>query len=414
MSRENYVWSIAGRYLRPRWGEAFIFFVAGFSVLGITLGVATLITVMSVMNGFRAELFDKVLGVNGHAVIRGYSGELLEYERFLNDVKGLSGVVKATPLLDRQVIASRQGLNRGILLRGISGDDLLKDDALGANVISGSLENFEGRVIALGSQLAAGLGAQVGDDVTIISPQGATTPFGTAPRMVPYRVVAVFEVGVYQYDEIFTFMPLSEAQTFFRAGDSVSGIEIFVNEPDRVEEILSPMVESVRPYGVITSWRDLNPALFSALAVERNVMFIILSLIIVVAAFNIISSLYMLVRAKAHDIAILRTMGASRGAMMRIFMLSGGIIGVMGTALGAVIGLLLTINLNAIQKSLSEAIGVDLWPPEVRFLSEMPSQIDVGEVTAVILVSLAISVLATFYPAWRASRTDPVKVLRYE
>lgn len=410
----NYVWGIAARYLRPRWGEAFIFFVAGFSVLGITLGVATLITVMSVMNGFRAELFDKVLGVNGHAVIRGYDGVLNDYEKFANDANALDDIVKAIPLLDRQVIATRQGLSRGILLRGIRREDLLREGHLNANLLAGSFDNFEGRTIALGSQLAVALAAQVGDDVTIISPQGATTPFGTAPRMVSYRVGAIFEVGVYQYDEIFTFMPLREAQTFFRTGENVSGIELTVTDPDRVEEIVAPLREAVRPYGVITDWRSLNPALFSALAVERNVMFIILSLIIIVAAFNIISSLYMLVRAKSHDIAILRTMGASKGAMMQIFILAGGLVGLAGTAIGAALGIVLTINLNSIQKGLSDLLGVDLWPPEVRFLTEMPSQIDWGEVSAVIIVSMLISILATLYPAWRASKTDPVKVLRYE
>jgi len=412
--RSGYVWSIAARYLRPRWGEAFIFFVAGFSILGITLGVATLITVMSVMNGFRAELFDRVLGVNGHAVIRGYDGILENYDDFAKSANALPDVVKAIPLLDRQVIASRQGLNRGILLRGINRDDLLSDGELNANLLAGSFDNFEGRVVALGSQLSIALGAQVGDDITIISPQGATTPFGTAPRMVSYRVGAIFELGVYQYDEIFTFMPLKEAQTFFRTGEAVSGIEIQVTDPDRIEQIMAPLNEAVRPYGVITNWKDLNPALFSALAVERNVMFIILSLIIIVAAFNIISSLYMLVRAKSHDIAILRTMGAPRRAMMRIFIFAGGLIGVLGTLFGSVLGISLTVNLNAIQESLSTLFGVDLWPAEVRFLSEMPSQIDWGEVGAVIIVSLLISILATIYPAWRASKTDPVKVLRYE
>jgi lipoprotein-releasing system permease protein len=412
--RSGYVWSIAARYLRPRWGEAFIFFVAGFSILGITLGVATLITVMSVMNGFRAELFDRVLGVNGHAVIRGYDGILENYEDFAKQARELPGVTKATPLLDRQVIASRQGLNRGILLRGIEREDLLRDGELNANLLAGSFDNFEGRVVALGSQLAIALSAQVGDDITIISPQGASTPFGTAPRMVSYKVGAIFELGVYQYDEIFTFMPLAEAQTFFRTGQAVSGIEIQVTDPDRVEEIMDPMRGPVRRYGVITDWKDLNPALFSALTVERNVMFIILSLIIIVAAFNIISSLYMLVRAKAHDIAILRTMGAPRRAMMRIFIVAGGLIGVLGTFFGALLGISLTVNLNAIQESLSNLLGVDLWPAEVRFLSEMPSQIDWGEVSAVIIVSLLISIFATLYPAWRASKTDPVKVLRYE
>lgn len=412
--RSGYVWSIAARYLRPRWGEAFIFFVAGFSILGITLGVATLITVMSVMNGFRAELFDRVLGVNGHAVIRGYDGILENYEDFAAQARQLPEVTKAIPLLDRQVIASRQGLNRGILLRGIEREDLLRDGELNANLLAGSFDNFEGRVVALGSQLAVALAAQVGDEITIISPQGASTPFGTAPRMVSYRVGAIFELGVYQYDEIFTFMPLAEAQTFFRTGQAVSGIEIQVTDPDRVEEIMDPMRGALRRYGVITDWKDLNPALFSALAVERNVMFIILSLIIIVAAFNIISSLYMLVRAKAHDIAILRTMGAPRRAMMRIFIVAGGLIGVLGTLFGALLGISLTVNLNAIQKSLSNLLGVDLWPAEVRFLSEMPSQIDWGEVSAVIIVSLLISIFATLYPAWRASKTDPVKVLRYE
>ncbi|MEM6832977.1 MAG: lipoprotein-releasing ABC transporter permease subunit [Sphingomonadales bacterium] len=412
---KGYEWLIARRYLLPSKGEGFVFLVSALSFLGIAIGVAALITVMSVMNGFREELFERILGVNGHAVIQGYGGQVFDYEKVAEEALAQKSVIRATPLIEKQVMTSYQSRTAGAIVRGIRQEDLAALPLVGQNIVHGSLDDFSGdNAAAVGSRLAANLGLKVGDDITIISPQGTTTPFGTAPRFVSYQVTAIFEVGIYNFDNAFVYLPLEAAQTYFRLGDSVSGIELQVEDPDRVEEAYLPLIDLIRTVGGVSDWRQTNRELYEALVLERNVMFIILTIIIFVAAFNIISSLVMLVRFKSRDIAILRTMGASRRSMMRVFIVAGGTIGTAGTLAGLGLGLALTLNLNSLQKFLTATTGANLWDPSVRFLTELPSKIDPTEVTIVVLLALGLTILATLYPSWRASRTDPVQVLRYE
>lgn len=412
---KSYEWLIARRYLLPSKGEGFIFLVSSLSFLGIAIGVAALITVMSVMNGFREELFDRILGVNGHAVIRGYGGEIFDYQRVAEEAIKAQGIVRATPLIEKQVMTSYKSRTSGALVRGLTQADLRTLPLVGANIKFGTLDRFEGdNAAAVGSRLAQNLGLAIGDDITIISPQGTTTPFGTAPRFVSYEVVAIFEVGIFNFDNAFVYLPLGAAQTYFRMDGSVSGIELQVDDPDKVEERYLPILPLIQEVGGVSDWRQTNRELYDALVLERNVMFIILTIIIFVAAFNIISSLVMLVRFKSRDIAILRTIGASRRSMMRVFIIAGATIGIAGTLAGLALGLALTLNLNSIQRFISSVTGATLWDPSVRFLTEMPSKIDAGEVTTVVLLALFLTILATLYPSWRASRTDPVEVLRYE
>ncbi len=406
---------IARRYLLPNRTDAFITVISGFSLLGILLGVAALIIVMSVMNGFREELFDRILGVNGHAVIRGYGGELHNYEQLADYARQQPGILRAAPIIEGQVMASHSGRAYGALVRGISRADLERQGIVAEHLRQGSLEDFEGSdAIAIGARLAESLLASVGDRVTLISPEGTATPFGTAPRLLSYRVAAIFEVGVYDYDNVFVFMPLEAAQTFFRLPDAVSGIELVVDDPDKIDIRMAPLRPMLRGVGEITDWRQMNRAFFTALVVERNVMFWILTLIIIVAAFNIISSLIMLVRAKSRDIAILRTMGASKGAVMRVFILTGSLIGGAGTLLGFGLGVVVVMNIKEIQYFVQDVMGAEIWNPEIRFLTEMPASMNTGEVIAIVGIALGLTVLATIYPAWRAARMDPVKVLRYE
>jgi lipoprotein-releasing system permease protein len=407
---------IAWRYLRPQKGERFIAVVAGFSLIGIALGVAALIIVMSVMNGFRAELFDRILGVNGHAIIQGYDGKLRNWQPLIDKVRQQPGIVSATPLIEQQLMVSRQNRSQGAIVRGILPADLAKQTIVADNVLEGSLRSFRSGepVAAIGARLAEKLFVRTGDSITLIAPEGQVTPFGVTPRIASYQIVAIFEVGVYDYDNAFVFLPMDIAQTYFALDDSIGAIEIITDDPDRVAERMAPLVPLVQPIGVISDWRSLNQALFSALEVERNVMFLILTIIILVAAFNIISSLIMLVRAKNKDIAILRTMGASRAAMMRIFVAAGTSIGVIGTLLGLVLGVIVTNNIQAIQRGVAKLTGADIWNPEIRFLTEMPAKMDMGEVFTVVAIALLLTLLATLYPSWRAANTDPVQVLRYE
>jgi lipoprotein-releasing system permease protein len=407
---------IVARYLRPRKGEGFIFVVALFSLIGIALGVAALIVVMSVMNGFRDELLDKILGVNGHAVIQGYDGRLQGWDALMKEARATPGVISATPLIEQQLMVSIKNRAAGAIVRGVLPEDVRQQKIIAQNVLEGSFADFKGDepVAAIGSRLAQQIFARVGDRITLIAPEGQVTPFGTTPRIVSYRVIAIFEVGIYDYDNLFILLPLKTAQTFFDMGDGVGTVEITTRDPDQVREILQPLQKKVLPVGVITTWKDVNRALFEALEVERVVMFFILTIIIIVAAFNIISSLIMLVRAKHKDIAILRTMGASRTSVLRIFMGTGTLIGAAGTALGVALGLLIAPNVRAIQELISRTTGADLWDPTVRFLSTLPSRVDPGQVTSVALLALFLTVLATLFPSWRAANTDPVQVLRYE
>ncbi|HXG80221.1 MAG TPA: lipoprotein-releasing ABC transporter permease subunit [Sphingomicrobium sp.] len=407
---------IAKRYLVPVKGERFIFVVAGFSVGAVALGVAALIIVMSVMNGFRAELFDKIVGLNGHAIIQGYDGRLANWEEVAEAARKTAGVTSATPLIEQPLMASANGRVEGVLVRGNTLHDIRSNPILNGKVVSGDLKSVtpgSGRV-AIGSRLAETLGAFPGAEISLISPEGRSTPVGTVPRIVTYTVGAIFEVGIFEYDKAFVIMPMQDAQTLLLLGDQVGMVEVQVDDPDRVGEILAPLQPLVQGRGIIVDWRQMNSALFEALEVERIAMFVVLCIIILVAAFNIASSLIMLVRAKTRDIAILRTMGASRGSLLRIFMTVGLSIGLLGIIIGAILGAIFLFFRQAVVNFIQLLTGQNLWDPSVRFLTELPSRTDPFEVAAIVAVTLVLTYVATLFPARGAANTDPVQVLRYE
>ncbi len=407
---------IARRYLLPGKGEGFIFLVASISLVAVMLGVAALIIVMSVMNGFRAELFDKIVGLNGHAVVQGYGGRLPDWRQIVAEARRTPGVTSATPLIEQPLMASHDGRVEGILVRGMRVEDIRSNGQLNAKVLSGDLKALvpgSGNV-ALGARLAEALGAQVGGEISLISPAGQTTPFGTVPRIVSYRVAAIFEIGVYDYDKAFVLMPIADAQTLLLLGDAVGMVEVETNDPDKVGTILAPLAPKIDNKAVITDWRQMNASLFEALAVERVAMFVVLSIIILVAVFNILSSLIMLVRAKTRDIAILRTMGASRQALIRIFVVVGVTIGALGTVAGLILGFIFLFFRQAVVNFVQLITGQNLWDPSIRFLTELPAKTDPFEVIGIAAMALLFSFLATLYPAFKAASTDPVQVLRYE
>lgn len=406
---------VAWRYLRPVKGEGFIFVVASFSLGAVALGVAALIIVMSVMNGLRAELFDRILGLNGHAIVQGYGGTLPGWRPILTATRALPGVTHAIPLIEQPLMGSFHGRVEGVLVRGMLPDDLKAMRSISSNVQSGDLASLsQPRTVAVGTELAKSLGAHVGDDLTLISPDGAVTPFGTAPRIVSYRIGAIFAIGVYDFDKAYVVMPLDSAQTLLGLGDSVGMIEVTTRDPDRVGDILAPLGPRIRDEAAIVPWQSMNASLFEALSVERAGMVFVLLIIITVAAFNILSSLFMLVRAKTRDVAVMRTMGASRPAMMRIFVTVGTAIGAAGIPVGAALGFLILHFRQSLIDALSSLTGQQLWDPSIRFLSELPSKTDPLEVAEIVGVALILSFLATLYPAWKAASTDPVQVLRYE
>ena len=409
--------AVAGRYLRARRGERFVSVIAGFSLVGIALGVATLIIVMSVMGGFQVDLLGRILGFNGHLGVYGQAGPITDYDAVTARVRGVAGVVSAAPVVDGQVLLSGpRGQNAGGMVRGIKPEDIAGLKAVAGNIRQGTLADFKGEdAIAIGVGLAGKFGLQVGDDLTLISPQGAATAFGTVPRVRAYKVAAIFQVGMNEYDTSFVFLPLEAAQIFFQQGGRASHIEVVADDPDHVRAIRLGIGAALSGVPVrVVDWQQNNNSFFAAVQVEKNVMFLILTLIILVAAFNVISSLIMMVKDKTRDIAILRTIGAGRSAVMRIFLMCGASVGVTGTLLGVVLGVLFCLNIQTIQGWVEAITGTSVFNPEVYYLTHLPSRLDPGEVLQVMVMALALSLLATLYPSWRAARTDPVEALRHE
>ncbi|MBO1080238.1 lipoprotein-releasing ABC transporter permease subunit [Roseomonas haemaphysalidis] len=410
--------TVAFRYLRARKGERFVSVIATFSLVGIALGVATLIIVMSVMNGFRQELLGRILGLNGHlGIYAADGGGLRDFDSILARVRGLPGIVSAAPVVEGQVLLTSEGGGAtGGFARGIRPEDLRARPILAGNIVAGDLAQFGGEdSIIIGARLAQKLQLRVGGKVTMVSPQGRTTVIGMVPRLKTYTIAALFDTGMNEYDSGYVFMPLSAAQLYFQMPGAVSQIEIFAINPDQVRQVTQEIQRTLSPMPFrVIDWQASNSSFFAAVQVERNVMFLILTLIIVVAAFNIISSLIMLVKDKGRDIAILRTMGASSGAIMRIFLLCGASIGILGTLIGFGIGLVFCLNIERIRQALQSLTGTQLFSPEVYFLTRLPAIVDANEVTQVVVMGLVLSLLATLYPSWRAARIDPVEALRNE
>jgi len=407
---------VASRYLLERRDEGFVSVIAVFSFLGIMLGVAVLIIVMSVMNGFRQELLARILGVNGHLTVFADGPAIENFDDITARLGSVEGVRSVTPQVQGQVMITTQGSATGALVRGLRRSDIEARPILADNIVAGSLEDYggEGDGILIGARLARQLGVNVGGNVTLVSPSGNTTVMGTVPRMKTYRIAGLFEVGMYEYDNGFIYMPLEAAQRFFRVPDAVNAIEVFVGNPDRTDQARAGISGALGPGFRTVDWQRSNAAFFGAIQTERNVMFLILSLIIVVAAFNVLSGQTMLVKDKGRDIAILRTMGATRGMVMRIFFLSGATIGVVGTVVGFALGLVFCENIESIRQALQNMTGTKLFSEEIYFLSRLPAEIDPSEVAIVVGLALILSFLAPLYPAWRAAHLDPVEALRYE
>jgi len=407
-------WMLCRRYLHARRKEGFISVIAGFSFLGIMLGVATLIIVMSVMNGFRTELLSKVLGFNGHITIISLQGSLQKFDSVAERVRAVKSVKSVVPMVQGQAMASGARGNSGVLVRGFRKQDIATLNGIGTSLRSGSLEDFSNQTgVVIGSRLANKLGVGVGGKLSLISPRGNVTPFGVTPRIKSYPVSAIYHIGMSEYDAGFVFLPLEEAQAYFNTGSGVSALDVRVDDPDTVQSVAKEIAKVVQTPVSISTWQEVNSSFFSALQVERNVMFLILTLIVLVAALNIVSGLIMLVKDKSSDIAILRTMGATRGAIMRIFFMTGASIGVVGTIAGFVIGTVFCLYIENIRQFLSGLTGTELFSPEIYYLSQLPAEINPTEVATVVIMALSLSFVATLYPSWRAARIDPVEALRY-
>lgn len=407
---------VALRYLRARREEGFVSVIAGFSLAGIALGVATLIIVMSVMNGFRAELMQRILGLNGHMGVYTLTNAALEdFDTVADRIRGLPGVRRVIPTVEGQVLVTANRVSAGAIVRGVRQADMQQRAIIADNIRQGSLDNFTGRSnVAVGTRFAQKFGVRVGDTIRLVSPQTNQSAFGSIPRSKQYRIVALFEVGMFEYDSSFVFMPLEAAQVYFRKKEGVTNLELFFDDPARVETIRPEILRvSGQPLRLV-DWQQANASFFNAIKVERNVMFLILTLIILVAAFNIISGMIMLVKDKGRDIAILRTMGATRGMVMRVFLLAGASVGIVGTAAGFILGVAFADNIETIRQALQGLTGTELFAAEIYFLSQLPSVVILEDVVSVVAMSLGLSFLATLYPAWRAARLDPVEALRYE
>src|ERR1044072_9128382 len=408
-------WMLSLRYLRSRRREGFISVIAGFSFLGITLGVATLIIVMAVMNAFRKDLRNKILGPNGHLLVQPYETPLTDWDAVAQRISAVAGIRLAAPIVEGQALASSPFNSAGVLVRGIRSADLAKLGSVANNLKQGTLDGFDGgQGLAIGRRLSDQLSVRAGDNITLVAPRGAVTPMGTTPRIKTYKVAAVFEIGMSEYDGAIVFMPLPEAQLYFNRAGDVTAIEVYTNNPDRIENFRRLGTDAANRPIFMIDWRQRNATFLNALQVERNVMFLILTLIILVAALNIISGLIMLVKDKGGDIAIMRTMGATQGSIMRIFLITGASIGVVGTIAGFLLGLVVCQNVESIRQFLSWMTKTELFSPEPYFLSRLPAEMDAGETTAVVVMALALSLLATLYPSWRAARLDPVEAVGSE
>jgi len=411
----TFEWMLSLRYLRARRKEGFISVIAGFSFLGIMLGVATLIIVMAVMNGFRKELLDKILGLNGHILVQPLDAPLTDFAAVAERISRVPGVTLAAPIVEGQALASSPFSASGVLVRGLRASELSKLPSVASNIKQGTLEGFDqGQGVLIGKRLADQLTLRAGDSVTLVAPRGAVTPMGTTPRIKTYKIAGVFEVGMSEYDSGFVFMPLPEAQAYFNRAGDVTAIEVYTDNPDKVEEYRKAINDAAQRPIFVIDWRQRNATFFNALQVERNVMFLILTLIVLVAALNIVSGLIMLVKDKSGDIAIMRTIGATQGSIMRVFLITGASIGIVGTLTGFLAGLLICLNIETLRQFISWITATEIFSPELYFLSRLPAEISVPETTAVVVMALALSLLATLYPSWRAARLDPDEALRYE
>ena len=408
-------WMIAWRYLRSRRREAFISVIAGFSFLGILLGVATLIIVMAVMNGFRNELLTKILGINGHMLVQPIDGPLTDFDLVTKRIEGVPGVKFALPYVEGQALISGPSGAFGVLVRGLTADGLQKMNLVADTIKSGTLEGFGTTPgVAIGTRLAASLGVAAGDPVTLVSPRGTVTPFGVTPRTQAYPVAAIFNVGMSEFDSAVVFMPFDEAQLYFNQEGQATAIEVYLDDPDDIAAMRAAIEDAAGRPVYLLDWTQRHATFFSALEVERNVMFLILTLIVLVAALNIVSGLTMLVKDKGRDIAILRTMGATRGTILRVFFITGASIGTVGTVAGVALGTVVCLNIESIRQGISWLTRTELFSPELYYLSRLPADMDSGQTIAVVLMALVLSFLATLYPAWKAARLDPVEGLRRE